>query len=223
MNKAGLGLASLRGGLSGAVSGAGGAAIYKQNIWKGALIGAGSGVATAGGLWKLNDIRTNNFLKQVNFDKSLSSQQVADLTQSIRDVGQSPVGGRFMSRYIKSGNSLNIFSESVSPFGAGQGPHVNGGTDNMYFDGDVQTRLGSVLSGEPWGPTLDDATTFIHEGGHTATGFGYNDPLNVAHSENMYRAWVGTPARNDYGVLSQGGASQPVPNRSAWDRFIYQY
>lgn len=223
MDKAGLGLASLRGGLGGAISGAGGAAIYKQNIWQGALIGAGSGIATAGVMWKMNDMRTNDFLKQVSFDKSLNSTQRANFVQSIREAGQSPVGGRFMSKYIKSGANLNLFSEVVSPFGPGQGPHVRRGTDDMYFDGDTQSRYGSTFDGEPWGPSLDDATTFIHEGGHTATGFNRADPLNVAYSENMYRAWVGSPARNDYGVLSMGGQSRPVPNRTAWDMLLYQY
>lgn len=122
-----------------------------------------------------------------------------------------------MSRFIRSGATLNLAPEWTSPFGAGQGPHVASGTNDMYFDGKVQEQFGSYLAGEPWGPSLNDGTVFTHELSHTVSGYSLRDPLNVAHSENLYRGWTGTVARKDYGVLSQGGASEPVPTRSVWD------
>ena len=122
-----------------------------------------------------------------------------------------------MSRFIRSGSTLNIFPE-----GSG-GPYVSGGTNDMHFNGDIQgSATGSSISGESWGPSTDDATIFTHEAGHTASGFNLTDPLNVAYSENLYRSWIGSPSRNDYAILSQGEKSDPVPNRSFWNSFLYQ-
>ena len=128
-----------------------------------------------------------------------------------------------MSRFINRGVVLNLSPESVSPVGANAGPHVMSHTNNMYLSGGVQGRFGGLIAQEPWGPTLDDGTVFTHELGHTAAGFSVGDPLNVALSENLYRGWVGTPPRSDYGILSRGQASQPVPSRSLWDQLVWTW
>lgn len=221
MNKAGIGLAAMRGGLSGSIGGMGTAAIYNGDIGKGAWQGFALGAGTGSLMWGMNTMRTNDFIKNhTELDQSYTAQEKADVMQSIQESGQSPVGGRMMSRFIRSGSTLHLAPERTSPFYNPinpPGPHVVTGTNNMYFDGNMQGRYGSFMGGEPWGPTLDDGTVFTHELGHTASGYGLRDPLNVAHSENLYRGWTGAPARNDYGVLSQGQQSTPVRNRSVWD------
>lgn len=73
--------------------------------------------------------------------------------------------------------------------------------------------FGAFVAGEPWGPSMNDAVTFVHELGHTQSGFMVRDPLNVALSENPYRLWMGLPTRDDYAVLSQGQSPMPVPLR----------
>ncbi|MBF0385951.1 MAG: RHS repeat-associated core domain-containing protein, partial [Candidatus Omnitrophica bacterium] len=57
MNKAGLGLAALRGGLSGSIGGAGSAAIYHKDIGRGAWMGGALGAGVGGGAFiKITDI-----------------------------------------------------------------------------------------------------------------------------------------------------------------------
>lgn len=225
MNLAGLETAALRGGIAGAIGGAGMSAIYNGDVGKSAWQGFAAGLAASGVMWKMNDLRTTDFINNhAKLDPSYSPEQKANVIQSIKESGQSPVGGRLMSRFIRSGTVLNLASEASSPWGPGQGPHVTPGTNNMYFDGDPQNSsfgshgtIGQFVANESWGPSFDGGTAFTHELGHTASGYSFGDPLNVAHSENLYRGWTGAPARNDYGVSSQGQFSQPVVNRSFWD------
>ncbi len=111
---------------------------------------------------------------------------------------------------------VNLFSET------GGGPNTMPFTNDIHFNGDIQKNNGTTFAGENWSASMDDASVMVHEMGHALNGFNYHsqfvpgdsEPMNVSHSENLYRAWVGSPVRNDYGVLSQGGQSLPIPNRS---------
>jgi osmotically inducible lipoprotein OsmB len=221
LNAAGIGTAALRGALSGSLAGAGVAAIYGGNVGMGALGGAIGGAAMGSLMWGMRSYQTEQFIKNnVEFDSSLSSSEKAALLQSIRESGQSPVGSRMIRNFRSAGAILSLASESVSPHGAGLGPHVTTGTNDMYFNGDVQGRFGQDFAGEPWGPSLNDATTLVHELGHTrSSGLAFGDPLNVAKSENLYRGWMGTPARKDYALTSRGQSSEPVPDRSPVEVF----
>ena len=60
-------------------------------------------------------------------------------------------------------------------------------------------------------PGFGKDPNIINEMGHTISGFHLDDPLNVSRTENLYRAWMGFPSRNDYALLSQGQPSDPVP------------
>ena len=130
-----------------------------------------------------------------------------------------------MSKFIRAGAALNVASEASSPFGSNMGPHVGSGTNDMYFDGNTNSVSGDI-SFEPWGPSMDGGTVFTHEMGHTSATYNFSDPLNVAHTENLYRAWNGLHARNDYGVLNNPSIpvySIPVPNRTLGQNLIYSY
>jgi hypothetical protein len=156
----------------------------------------------------------------VSFSSGYSSSEKEGLVQSIKEVGQSPVGGRLMNRYIVSGSTLELAPESESVPGAG--PHNITGTNRVYFSGNLQgSPMGAVIAKEPWGPSMNDATTFVHELSHTYTGYNVGDPLNTAVSENLYRSWTGAPNRDDYAVLSIGMKPDPVPNRSWLNPFSY--
>src|SRR5690606_2697444 len=140
-----------------------------------------------------------------------------------------------LDKFNDSGAVLSLRPESASPAAfRNPGPHVMSGTNDMYFDGDVQNdmlgsgnnqmRFGDLVAYETWGPSMDDATTFVHELGHTASALNLVDPKNVAYTENLYRTWMGTPHRNDYSILNNPMINQfsnPVPTRSFWE-FITQ-
>jgi RHS repeat-associated protein len=205
----------VRGGLGGGLSGGLSSTVSGGGFWEGFKGGAISGGVTAGVVGLYWQHTTEQFIKNNVTCTGGCSQS---MLQTIREGGMSAVGQRLMSGFRSSGAMLTISPESSSPAGVGIGPHVITGTNDMYFDGNVQSRLGNLLAGEPWGPSLNDATTFVHELGHTVAGFNVQDPLNVSVSENLYRSWMGTPARSDYALLAQGQTSDPVPSRSIVDR-----
>jgi len=203
MDKAGLGLASLRGGLGGTIGGAGGAAIYKQSIWRGALIGAGSGVATAGAVWAKNDYVTDQFLDDnVQWDASVSSTDRAAITQGIKEAGQSPLGQRNFMKFRGQGRNLTIHitqKGSYVPFA---------GANEMYLNPNIKATQIFPAAKYNQLATIDMGTLFNHEFGHN---LGFTDrytpahpgqSLNVSYNENPYRAWIGKPARTGY--LSDG-------------------
>jgi hypothetical protein len=97
------------------------------------------------------------------------------------------------------------------------------GSNRMFFTGGFQARLGSIVGGEPWGHSMDDATVFVHELGHTLAGFNVADPWNTAFAENTFRSWAGTPTMNDYGLVAQGRPSLPVPSRGFWANLLHPW
>ncbi|MBF0385452.1 MAG: hypothetical protein HQL27_06225 [Candidatus Omnitrophica bacterium] len=128
-----------------------------------------------------------------------------------------------MSKFIKSGSRLNIFAESVRPDGVAR-PGTRG--NDMWFNGDDSSTK-NIVSHEPWGSSMDGGTIFTHELGHASSGGNYSSEiLNVSNTENLYRAWNGSPARNDYGVLHNPNildVSTPIPNRSVWQGLAHTY
>ena len=101
--------------------------------------------------------------------------------------------------------------------------------NDMYFDGTNKSTTG-YTAGESWGPSMDGGTIFTRELGHALNGYNYSggptnvvEPLNVSHTENLYRAWNGLPPRNDYGILSLGQQSIAIPHRSIWEGAINAY
>ena len=195
---------------------------FAAGFWGGALAGG----LTAGVVGEVRKYRTEEFIKNNLKCEGGCNRSILD---AIRDAGQSAIGQRLMAKFRSVGEVLNVLPEDSSPSGTGLGPHVAPGTNDMYFNGDAQhspvggSALGAFVAGEPWGPSLDDATTFIHELNHTLTGGNMVDPGNVAYSENMYRRWMGTPGRNDYAILSMGQASEPVPTRSLMSQLIHTW
>jgi RHS repeat-associated protein len=217
-----LGTALLRGGLAGGTSGALNAMYHGTSISEGFRNGVLSGVATSAIVWGYRDYKTGQFIKNnVNCGSSGCTQ---DQINAIKDAGQSPIGQKLMGQFRSGSSILNLFPEYSSPAGLGLGPHVITGTNDMYFDGNFQgSNLYGLISGETWGPTMDDGAVFVHELNHTLSAANMNDPLNVAYSENLYRAWMGAPMRNDYNILSMGQSSLPVPQRSLVDQVIFTW
>lgn len=193
------------------------------------LIKSPAGAATASVVWGYRAYQTEQFISNnVRCDGGCSQAQF----DAIRDAGRSPVGQRLMASYKKNSAILHIYAESASSYtnGLRLGPHVVYGSNDMYFDGNTQqtllslpdggmTTYGSFVAGEPWGPSTDDGTTFIHELGHTRTAGGLLDswhqdasPLTdvVGQAENKYRAWMGLPSRDDYSIPSRGQDPAPV-------------
>jgi len=210
-NMASLGAALIRGSVTGAISGAGGAAIYKGNIFKGAISGGLSGAATSSVIWGYRDFKTDQFIKDhVNFDDALTTAQKAALTQAVKEAGQSPIGQELMSGFRKAESTLYIYPDHPD---AGISSYFT--KNKIYFQGNVQKSQGADFAMELWGPSMDDATAFIHELGHSVDGGNtYSEQLNTSLSENRYRGWIGTPLRNDYAYVRTSGATpMPVPNR----------
>lgn len=211
MRPASLGSNLIQGTTSGSAGGTVAAAINGGEIGEGALAGGASGLATSGAKWAYNRYQAGRFLQN-----SVRGTVTPQARQAILDAGQSPIGQRLMDRYTRSRSVLELNLENNSPGGAGRGPHVLSPSNRMFFDGNIQARLGALLAGEPWGPSMDDPTAFIHELGHTLSGFNLPDyglNLNVARAENPFRSWAGLPLRNDYALLAQGEASSPVSSR----------
>lgn len=169
----------------------------------------------------------------VKFDSKMTSTEVNLVKAAIRNWGHSPAGQKAMSIFQKNGGTLNIFSESSSPYGPNQGPHVGGGTDNMYFSGNFsgsslgQTALG--LTNAPWWKTATDDVVFGHEFGHLKSSYNVSDepytnsqPGNTAQSENPYRAWRGLTRREGYetSINNNTATMVPVPYRSFPREFI---
>lgn len=199
MNMAGIGVAAMRGGLAGAISGGGMAAIYNQDIGKGALMGAAVGAAMGSAVWAKNAYTTNQFLKNnVSWDSSVSASDRDTFTQAIKEAGQSPLGQELFSKYRGSGQSLAIHSTTG-------GPYSLLGTNNIYLNSDTNS-VRSMVSSYDWATTTDQATLLLHEMGHTDGGFGNGREAiapfspNVADSENPYRGWIGAVRRSEYAM-----------------------
>lgn len=87
-------------------------------------------------------------------------------------------------------------------------------------------RFGALVAHEPWGPSMDDATVFTHELGHTASGFNLQDHvlnLNVSNAENTFRGWAGSPPRMDYAIRFIGQAPDPVASRGVWANLTHPW
>ena len=200
MDKAGLGLAALRGGLSGSIAGAGAAAIYDQDIGKGALFGLGLGVTLGSIFWAKNNYTTNRFLKEnVKWDPSVSEADKATITQGIKEAGQSPQGQREIGR-IRAENRTLTLHTTTDP-----GGYVPTSSPNdIYINPDIEVTRTYNAPHYNQLKTMDMGTLILHEMGHS---LGFSDyageppntkALNVSYNENPYRAWIGTPARTGY-------------------------
>ncbi len=226
LDKAGLGMAMLRGGLSGAIGGAGAAAIYGGNVGMGALMGAAVGAGMGGVVWAKNNYVTNKFLSKVQWAKGVTAADKATLTKAIREYGQSPVGQRNISRYLNS----------KLPFTLGSTPYVQSGGNNVaHAEGtrmDIHVKEiqehNWVVKNRPGfqdRPIIQTDVVFSHEFSHmtgvtgdsNAAGYTGNHPLNVAYYENTYRWWIGEPRAQWYGNKNEGGLHVP------FKQGVYQY
>ena len=215
--------------MGGAFTGGMMAAIKGQNIWKGMRGGALAGMATSSVVWGYRSYQTEQFIEN-NVDCGSDGCTDKQLN-AIKDAGQSPSGQRVMGEFINKNETLNLFPEYASPYGYFQGPHVDPGTNNMYYDGDPQNSLvidgngnivplGSLAAQFTWGATVDPGNAFVHELGHTVAGEGLLDfPVgaNVAYNENPYRMWMGQPSRGEYNW------NVPVHPRPALDQLLYPW
>jgi hypothetical protein len=202
MNLAGIETALLRGGLSGTIAGAGTAAIYNQDIGKGAWMGAASGMAVGGIVWAKNDYVTNKFLKNnVKWDSSVSDADRATFTQAIKEAGQSPLGQREFGKIMADNRIITFHSMSEA---GGYVPYAS--PNDIYLNPDIDVTRTYNAPHYNQLKTIDMGTLILHEMGHASsypwTGEGggpmMHDPLNVSYHENPYRAWIGTPARTGY-------------------------
>lgn len=227
-----LSLAVIRGTLGGGFTGGFNSLFNAGSFGKGFRRGAIAGAVTSSLVWGVRDYQSDKFIEN-NLDCGKSGCSDAVLN-AIKDAGQSPTGQNMLNKFRSSNETLSVLQESSSPHnaqcGGACGPHVPTGSNTIYFDGNVQNTMlgnkafGQWASNEPWGPSMDDGTTFIHELAHTRTGGDYRDPKSysigpdaVSHAENKYRSWMGAPLRQDYALLSLGGISRPVYQRSFWD------
>lgn len=190
MSKSGVSLAMVRGGLTGLIAGAGDAAVSGGNIGKGALYGAALGGGMGATFWKINDGRTQAFLKRVKFENAITPVEQGKLIEGIREFGQSPVGGRIMDRFLNQDDDWIIGRNN---FG---GPaHTEGNRTGIYSLSEYMWNSGPAsdhAKGVGWGVRM------AHELGHTDAVFGLTPigqcapvPLNVAYAENPLRAWLG--------------------------------
>jgi len=196
MNMAGLWTAVFRGALAGSIAGAGSAAIFGGNIGQGALMGGAMGGVMGAMVWGVNEYKTNQFLKNnVDWDSSVSPQERVQMIQSIRELGQSPMGQREFAAVRASGQKLSLYSYH------GPNSFVNSGTNNVHLNPDVKGMVAGLQGAPAYNQlnTMDLATLAGHEFGHTmAVSGGMGDPFNVSYHENMYRSWVGQPSRTGY-------------------------
>ncbi|ESP94244.1 RHS repeat domain-containing protein [Pseudoalteromonas luteoviolacea] len=228
-----LSLALIRGTLGGGFTGGVNSVFFGGSFGKGFRTGAIVGAATSSLVWGVRDYQSDKFIEN-NLDCGKSGC-TDDLLNAIKDAGQSPTGQNLLNKFRSSNETLSVLPESTSPYnfqcGGACGPHVPTGSNTIYFDGNVQNTMlgnksfGELVANEPWGPSMDDGTTFIHELAHTRTAGGYGDPQSysigpdaVSQAENKYRAWMGAPLRKDYALLSLGGVSRPVYQRTIWDK-----
>ena len=80
-----------------------------------------------------------------------------------------------------------------------------------------EERFGAGLAQSSWGRSTTDSVVFVHELGHTLSGFNLPDALNVSKTENPYRAWIGAPSRNEYAWPDR---VETVPGRSWQEQLI---
>ena len=200
MNPAGIGTALLRGGLSGAIGGAGSAAIYGGDIGKGALYGAIGGMATSSVVWGYRSYLTEKFINNnVHFSDKHTAKQIANMKQAMREAGQSPSGQRAMSAFRKTGSILNIIPVQEPYFGPGITPSCS---NTLEWNGDYQNSYvkNSNIANASYGPSFDDATLFVHELAHSLAMDCEIDVFSIDKTENCYRSWMGKPLRPEYGT-----------------------
>ncbi len=216
MNKAGLGLAMLRGGLSGAIGGAGSAAIYGGNIGMGALMGGAMGAGMGAVVWAKNNHVINKFLKENRIQLDGLGNRKADVIQLLREYGQSPVGQRRLSEYLGSSKRTWVIGNTMRP---NQSPvaHTEGNRTDLgplFFSDGSRNHIPGMHYEKI---TLD--VGLAHEVGHLSY-FNRGHPLMVSIDENPYRWWVGQPRTEVYPTdESYGQKLGPVP----FHQWIYQY
>ncbi len=208
----------IRGAATSVIASTMSAIVYGRDIWKSISRGVTSGLASATLVHLYRAHVTEKFIDDnLNIDKN--HPNATGIKNAVRDAGQSPVGQRMFSRFMKTGEKLNVFSES-------QGKYPNIGTrvetskdsagnivttNDLFFDGNFQSSsIGKFMAIKH--PILysgfTDDIVLLHELGHTRTGGAFLDPDvtspqggNVRTNENPYRAWLGLRRRTYY---SQG-------------------
>ncbi|BET69148.1 hypothetical protein ASA1KI_40660 [Opitutales bacterium ASA1] len=213
---------ALRGGIQGGLSGGLSASVSGGSFSAGFRSGALSGAATATAVWGFRAHTTSRFLDRVDFG---SGTQESELRAIIRDVGQSPLGQRLMQRFLATGGRMTVtFGGPAAGLGDGW---VRFDTKYNYSRNLSNPDRGKILvdgyrgerPGAGWVARTDNRVGLVHEFGHAILGIddfanvtgpdgtvvpGSNFSTadhNVSAVENVYRSWMGIPARpNYYGV-----------------------